>query len=213
VADIFYTLTGENKFRESKNILLISEDRMEAPPSFIFRNVNSSGGDKNGRVNLESRPSAGGFLENPQMGGFGHRTSVDTNPAQDLMRGNWMETSLSQKFFGPENTKVIQAEIKKEVYTRSGNKRWIIDDQSADELQIVMRSIYLQYAKNQENNIPGQIKDLNDLIIEWCVPRILSEIGMYQYYLNDISKMPVPMAHPASQSSAGSKSLPFRKFM
>jgi len=212
VDDIFYTLTGENKFCESKNILLISEDRMEAPPPFIFRNVNSADG-KNGRVNLESRPSAGGFLENPQMGGFGHRTSVDANPAQDLMRGNWTENTLSQKFFGPENTRVIQAEIKKEVYTRSGDKRWVIDDQSIDELQIVMRSIYLQYAKNQDNNIPGQIKDLNDLIIEWCVPRILSEIGMYQYYLNDISKMPVPMAHPASQSSAGSKSLPFRKFM
>ena len=186
---------------------------MEAPPPFIFRNVNSGSEGQNGRVSMEARPSAGGFLDNPQMGGFGHRTSIDKNPAQDLMRGNWLETKLSQKFFGPENTRLIQAEIKKEVYTRSGNKRWVIDDQSIDELQIVMRSIYLQYAKNQDNNIPGQIKDLNDLILEWCVPRILSEIGMYQYYLNDISKLPVPMAHPASQSSAGSKSLPFRKFM
>jgi len=201
----FYTLTGENKIYESKNILLISEDRMEAP-SFI-----ASG--QNGRVNLNSPSSAGGFLKNPQTSGFGHRTSVESNPAQDLMRGNWLETKLSQKFFSPENMRVIQSEIKKEVYTRSGDKRWTIDDQSVDELQIVMRSIYLQYAKNQENNIPGQIQDLNDLIIEWCVPRILSEIGMYQYYLNDISKLPVPMSHPASQSSAGSKSLPFRKFM
>jgi hypothetical protein len=129
------------------------------------------------------------------------------------MRGKWLETKLSQTFFSPENMRTIQNSIRKEVYNRSGNKRWNIDDQSVDELQIVMRSIYLQYSKNQDYNIPGQINDLNDLIIEWCVPRILSEIGMYQYYLNDISKMPVPLAHPASQSSAGSKSLPFRKFM
>jgi hypothetical protein len=186
---------------------------MDAPPPFIFRNNNSSGGGQNGRVSLEPRPSAGGFLENPQMGGFGHRTKVDTSAGHDLMRGNWLETSLSQTFFGPENTRSIQNEVKKEVYNRSGDKKWVIDDQSADELQIVMRSIYLQYSKNQANNIPGQIKDLNDLVIEWCVPRILSEIGMYQYYLNDISKLPVPMSHPASQSSAGSKTLPLRKFM
>jgi hypothetical protein len=186
---------------------------MEAPPPFIFRNVNSSSSQQNGRVSLEARPSAGGFLENPQQGGFGHRISVDTNPAQDLMRGNWTENKLSQTFFGPENTRIIQNEIKNEIYNRSGNKRWVIDDQSVDELQIVMRSIFLQYSKNLDNNIPGQIKVLNDLVIEWCVPRILSEIGMYQYYLNDISKLPVPMSHPASQSSAGTKSLPFRKFM
>jgi hypothetical protein len=184
---------------------------MEAPPPFIFRNVSSS--DQNGRVSLEARPSAGGFLEHPQQAGFAHRTTVDANPAQDLMRGKWLETKLSQTFFSPENMRTIQNSIRKEVYNRSGNKRWNIDDQSVDELQIVMRSIYLQYSKNQDYNIPGQINDLNDLIIEWCVPRILSEIGMYQYYLNDISKMPVPLAHPASQSSAGSKSLPFRKFM
>jgi hypothetical protein len=76
-----------------------------------------------------------------------------------------------------------------------------------------MRSLYLQYSKNLEYNIPGQIRDLNKLVIDWCVPRIMSEIGMYQYYLKDISSLPVPLSHPMSQSSAGTKSLPFRKFM
>ena len=186
---------------------------VNAPPPFIFPNTANYSGGQNGRVNLDARSSAGGFLESPAMGGFTHRTAVDANPAQDLMRGNWIENTLSKRFFGPENTRTIQANIKQEVYDRSGNKRWVIDDQSADELQIVMRSIFLQYAKNLDTDIPGQVKDLNDLVIEWCVPRILSEIGMYQYYLEDISKMPVPMSHPVSQSSAGTKSLPFRKFM
>jgi len=186
---------------------------VNAPPPFIFPNTANLSAGQNGRVNLTSRPSAGGFLENPAMGGFTHRTSVDANPAQDLMRGNWTENKLSQRFFGPDNTRSIQVGIKKEVYDRSGDKRWVIDDQSTDELQIVMRSIFLQYAKNLDTDIPGQVQDLNDLVLEWCVPRILSEIGMYKYYIDDISKMPVPMSHPVSQSSAGSKSLPFRKFM
>jgi hypothetical protein len=73
--------------------------------------------------------------------------------------------------------------------------------------------LFLQYAKNLDYDLPGQISDLNDLVIEWCVPRILSEIGMYEYYLKDISQLPIPLQHPISQSSAGSKSLPFRKFM
>jgi len=182
-------------------------------PSFTFPTTGKFVDGQNGRVNLASRESAGGFLENPSQKGFGHRTAVDSNPAQDLMRGNWGENVLSKKFFGPDNTKGIQTAIKSEVYKRSGDKKWVIDDQSVDELQIVMRSIFLQYAKNLETDISGQIHDLNDLVIEWSVPRILSEIGMYQYYLNDISKMPVPLSWPVSLSSAGSKSLPFRKFM
>jgi hypothetical protein len=167
----------------------------------------------NGRVNLNIRSSAGGFLSNPEKGGFGYRTEVNENPGQDLMRGNWEETALSRRFFGPENMKVIQAAIRNQVYEKSKERKWVIDDQSADELQIVMRSLYLQYSKNLDYDMPGQIRNLNDLVIEWCVPRILSEIGMYEYYLNDISKMPIPMSHPVSQSSAGTKSLPFRKFM
>lgn len=185
-----------------------------APPTFqLFNTTANFVAGQNGRVNLEARPSAGGFLENPAKAGFGYRTSVNESASQDLMRGNWMDTTLSKAFFSPENTQILQNAIRKSVYDRSGEKRWVIDEQSADELQIVMRSLYLQYAKNLEYDIPGQIKDLNDLVVEWCAPRILSEIGMYEYYLNDISKLPVPLPQPMSMSSAGTKSLPFRKFM
>lgn len=162
---------------------------------------------------MDARPSAGGFLADPAKGGFGYRTETDASAGQDLMRGNWAENTLSKVYFSPENTKIIQNAIRKEVYTRSEDKQWVIDEQSADELQIVMRSLYLQYAKNLEHDIPGQIAELNKLVVEWSVPRIMSEIGMYEYYLKDISKLPTPLPQPMSMSSAGSKSLPFRKFM
>jgi hypothetical protein len=186
----------------------------QAPPTFTlpYTTKNFVAG-YNGRVNLDARPSSGGFLANPAQGGFGYRTSVDASAGQDLMRGNWMENTLSKAYFSPENTKIIQNAIRKEVFDRSGEKKWVIDEQSADELQIVMRSLYLQYAKNLEYDVPGQIKDLNDLVVEWCVPRIMSEIGMYQYYLKDISTLPTPLPQPMQVSSAGTKSLPFRKFM
>jgi hypothetical protein len=185
-----------------------------APPPFQFPQTSSSFiAGQNGRVNLQDQPSAGGFLKNPAMGGFSHRTETDANSGSDLLRGNWQENSLSSTFFGPENTRLIQKSIKQAVYEKSGSKKWVIDDQSADELQIVMRSMFLQYAKNLDYDIPGQVQELNRLVVDWCEPRISSEIGMYEYYLKDISKMPIPLEHPVLLSSAGSKSLPFRKFM
>jgi hypothetical protein len=186
----------------------------QAPPTFVFPDTSPRFvGGYNGRVNLEARPSAGGFMNDPAKAGFGYRTAVDENPGQDLMRGNWLETTLSRLFFSPENTKIIQNAIRKDVFDRSGEKRWVIDEQSADELQIVMRSLYLQYAKNLEADIPGQIADLNALVVGWCVPRVMSEIQMYEYYLKDISAMPVPLPQPMQVSSAGTRSLPFRTFM
>jgi hypothetical protein len=185
-----------------------------APPTFVLPNTTTGFiAGQNGRLNLADRPSAGGFLDDPAKGGFGYRTAVDENPGQDLMRGNWLENTLSRTFFSPENTKIIQNAIRKNVYDRSGDKQWVIDEQSADELQIVMRSLYLQYAKNLEFDIPGQINELNRLVIEWCVPRIMSEVQMYQYYLKDISTLPTPMPQPMSVSSAGTKSVPFRTFL
>jgi hypothetical protein len=78
---------------------------------------------------------------------------------------------------------------------------------------MIMRGMYLQYAKNNPFNIEGQIEELNQLVIEWAAPRIISEIEQYQYYLNDISHLPIPLEKPISMSSAGTKSLPLRNMM
>jgi len=169
--------------------------------------------NNNGRVNFDSKASAGGFLADPAKGGFGYRTQVDKDAAESLLRGNWSQNTLSKSFFSPENISALQNAIRHGVFESSGEKKWLIDDQSVEELQIVMRSIYLQYAKNLETNIPGQINDLNGLVIDWCVPHILSELSMYHYYLKDISHLPVPLSHPVTMTSAGTKSMPFRKFM
>ena len=59
----------------------------------------------------------------------------------------------------------------------------------------------------------GQIKELNELVVKWSAPRIVSEIDHYQYYLNDISHLPVPLEKPLNMSSAGTRSLPFKQMM
>lgn len=166
---------------------------------------------QNGRVTFgPSFDSAGKFESLP---GFKHQTEVESNFVDDMLRGNWEHNTLSRTFFSPNNIRIIQNAIRKEVYDRSGDKKYIVDDQSVDELKIIMRGIYYQYARNIDSNVSEQIKDLNDKVINWSVPHILSAVDMYHYYINDISKLPVPMQQPQNISRAGTRSLPTNPFV
>ncbi len=169
-------------------------------------------GGQNGRVNLNPESAAGGSTV-PDSAGFSYPKKTEKVFSGDMLRGNWEHTALSEAFFTQTNAEIIQQKIKEGVYRRSGPKKYVIDDQDVDELKMIMRAMYLQYAKNNPTNIQGQINELNDIIIEWSIPRILSEIDQYQYYLKDISHMPIPLAQPMSMSSAGTRSLPLQPYM
>jgi hypothetical protein len=181
-------------------------------PDFEFPYTTYSPGGQNGRVNLNPRQNIGGNSL-PDSAGFSYPKQTETNFAGDMLRGNWDHTPLSDSFFTRRNVEVIQKEIQKEVYRMSGPKKWIIDAQDVDEIKMIMRAMYLQYAKNDTFNIQGQINELNQLVIKWSAPRIMSEIEQYNYYLNDISHLPVPLQQPMSMSSAGTKSLPFQPML
>ena len=131
----------------------------------------------------------------------------------DMLRGNWETTPVSTAFFSVENVQRLQQLIRKGVYDRSQPKGYVIDDQSTDELKIIMRAIYYQYARNLAADIKSQVDDLNRKVIDWSVPHILSAVDHYFYYLKDISQLPVPMAQPQHLSRAGTKSLPMNPFM
>lgn len=173
-----------------------------------------------GRVNLSAPPSAGGsgtaLGDGTQAGtfpGFGYERTAETQFTGDMLRGNWEKTSLSEAFFSQQNATIIQNEIKRQVYNKSQPKGYVIDDQSVDELKIIMRAIYYQFARNLPTDIPGQIADLNKRVADWSVPHILSAVDHYVYYLKDIDTMPVPLARPVHLSRSGSKSLPLNTFM
>jgi hypothetical protein len=179
-------------------------------PDFQLPYTNYAVGGQNGRVNLTA-PSTGNTV--PDSAGFQYPKQTEVSFAGDMLRGNWDHTPLSDAFFTRKNANRIQIEIRQEVYRMSGPKKYVIDAQDVDELKMIMRAMFLQYAKNNPFNIEGQIKELNDLVVKWSAPRIMSEIEQYTYYLDDISHMPVPLAQPMSMSSAGTKSLPFQPQM
>lgn len=162
---------------------------------------------QNGRVAFADQESGS------TIPGFATDTSVESNFQTDMLRGNWERTPVSEVFFSAGNVEIIQNDIRKAVFERSKPKGYIIDKQSVEELKIIMRAIYLQYARNLPNGIAGQVDDLNIKVINWSVPHILSAVDHYFYYINDISHMPVPLAREQHLSRAGTRSLPSNPFV
>ena len=101
---------------------------------------------------------------------------------------------------------IIQNNIRYKVYINT-EKKHIIDKQSDIELEIVMRSIYLQHSPNLPNQILEQINYLNELVCNWCSEKIIPELYQYIGYLKEIEYMPVPIEHPINISSKGTKTL------
>lgn len=123
---------------------------------------------------------------------------------------NGAKTILTQNdpiylaFFPNKNIELIQNNIKNLVFKQSDG-RYQIENQSYEQLEIIMNSIYLQYCKFQENNIDGQVKELNQLVYNYAIPNILSNIEQYNGYKKDISFMPEPMSRPVNLNKIGLK--------
>jgi hypothetical protein len=184
------------------------------PPDFQLPYTAYALNGQNGRINFTTvtggAEGAGGPFNVP---GFEYGKKAEPNFVGDMLRGNMTPSEVAMAYFTTCNVEAIQQAIRKEVYIRSGPKKYVIDDQDVDELKMIMRGIYYQYAKNNTFDIAGQVKELNKIVIDWSAPRILSEIDQYNYYLKDISHLPVPLMQPVNMSSAGAKSLPFQPFM
>lgn len=180
------------------------------PAEFTLPFTMNAPAGQNGRVAFSdtdfSDKSAG-------LPGYQFETKAELDFKADMLRGNWEVTPLSEAFFSAPNVERIQILIRKGVYERSKPKGYVIDNQSVDELKIIMRAIYYQYARNLPSDIGAQVADLNEKVVNWSVPHILSAVDHYYYYLNDISHMPIPLSQPQHLSRAGTKSLPMQPFM
>jgi hypothetical protein len=166
----------------------------------------------NGRVSFSPRDQGPANQTSfTAVPGFGYRTEVSETEGDDAIRGNLQKTPLSRAYFSPANVQIIQNKIRRDVYDRSKGE-FLIDPQSVDQLMTVMRAMYLQYGRNMPTGIPEQITELNQMVADWCVPRIIAEASMHKTYLHDIQNLPVPMAHPVMLTRTGSKSATFDRF-
>lgn len=117
------------------------------------------------------------------------------NPTEGL----WTSNSLSNAFFSQENIQIIQNGIRAGIYYKS-NGQYVIGPQDCDSLKIVMRSVFLQHSANQLNNISQQIEELNKIVLDYCIQQVYSEAQGYMKYIDDVSTLVVPIAHPVMSS-------------
>jgi hypothetical protein len=157
----------------------------------------------NGRLDLFNMPSGTPLFLQEKV------NTIQKTNFSNAMKYSLENTHLSVTFFSAENVTLLESGIKAEVY-RLSNGKHLIDKQDYDQMYMIMRSIFLQHARHQEGNIPKQIEELNRRVIEYCAPRIMTEIVSYIHYKKDISNLVVPLDKPKSVSK--DKSIEFKRF-
>lgn len=148
----------------------------------------------NGRINIKSPNTSALF----QM--------YDKIPANQCItyrnatEGLWDATPLSNTFFSLQNIQILQNGIRAGVYQRS-NGQYVIGPQDCDSLKIIMRSVFLQHSSNQPTHISEQIIELNKIVLDYCIQQVFSEAQGYMKYVDDVSTLVVPIAHPVQASN------------
>jgi hypothetical protein len=140
---------------------------------------------------------------------FYEQNSLFDNFAQNATKSIIMPSKLSSVFFSRQNVDYIQNRIIQEVY-RISNGKHKIGRQSDTELAIIMRSIYLQFSKNNDTDIRPQIRELDEMVVDECVPIVLNAVEQYIKYKYDVSNLQVPIDLPESQTNKGDKSLEYK---
>jgi len=143
----------------------------------------------NGRVDIKSPNTLNLFAMYDKIPA--NQCTTYRNPTEGL----WDNTLLSSLYFSKENIQIIQNGIRAGIFHKSKGQ-YTIPAQDCDPLKIIMRSIFLQNAANQKNNVTEQIKQLNQMVLNYCIQQVYSEAQGYVKYINDVSTLAIPIAHP-----------------
>jgi hypothetical protein len=160
----------------------------------------------NGRIDLMSST-----FQVPQYNRTNEDTRKNTPYIKEAVRGQLDTNALSSLYFSESNINALQHGIRFLVWKKTCGK-YTISNQSEDELRIVMRSIYLQHSKNLPFGIVEQVKELNGLVLDYCVPKVIEELHMYSAYKRDISTLPIPLDRGVNESIKGKKVLEMNRF-
>jgi len=122
-------------------------------------------------------------------------------------------TMLSDVFFSKKNTSTLQNGIRSGVFKKS-NSQYLIKEQDYDELQIIMRSIFLQkhnYILNI-SNVKDQVKILNQLVLKYSINQVFNAAQGHLKYLQDSTTLVVPLALPIMSKNDNTE-LEFKKWI
>uniref|UniRef100_A0A6C0H7H1 Minor capsid protein P8 central region domain-containing protein n=1 Tax=viral metagenome TaxID=1070528 RepID=A0A6C0H7H1_9ZZZZ len=144
-------------------------------------------------------------------------SNVSGSNTRYLFKNLYGETLLTFLFFSEQNIQNIQNIIRMLVYKEMNQ---VIDNQSTNELLVIMRSIFLEYSahpplidagtpEDQKQKLFGmytrEVSRLNEIVINEIVPKIVSQLQQYLDYLRDASTQPYQMETPQNVSIAGER--------
>lgn len=159
----------------------------------------------NGRVDI-SKPSS------LQIPNFQQKSVNNASFYYEAVQGGFTPNQVSNLFFSCNNIDVLQEGIRYRVYNMT-NGKYVIGRQSDHDLKIVMRSIYLQYAKNLPTNVVEQVRELNGKVLDWATNEVVSNLRQYEKYRQDVSTLPIPLDRGELMTTKGSKTLEIKSFV
>jgi hypothetical protein len=115
---------------------------------------------------------------------------------------------LNKVFFSQGNIDNLQSQIQSAVFSMVGAR---IDRQSDDDLMLIMRSYYLQYARNGPK-VAEELAELNNRVVNFASNRIAVEVEAYRYYRKDILDFPAPIEHPLDTHIYGTRTGELKSF-
>lgn len=127
--------------------------------------------------------------------------------SRESLRGITEESIVSKLFFSPKNVDIVQKRIITEVFRRT-NGAYLIEKQNEEDLQVIMRSMYIQHVRNKYGHLKEQIEELNNIVVDDIVPNVISEINAYIGYLERAFAPRQILDHPQNVSIIGTKTIP-----
>lgn len=94
-------------------------------------------------------------------------------------------TVLEDLFFSADNIDLINKQLMLAVWKKS-DKKYRIGFQEINKLIVVMRYVFIEYAKHLPYNIKGQIEELNCIVVGEIVPNVITNFEQKLGYLRDI---------------------------
>lgn len=119
------------------------------------------------------------------------------------------DTPLNHLFFSQGNIDYLQAQIQTTV---SQMVNASIGRQSDSDLMLIMRSYYLQYARNEPGRLQEELNELNQRVVHFASNRIAVEVEAYRYYRKDIMDFPAPIANPLDTHIYGTRTGELKTF-
>lgn len=122
--------------------------------------------------------------------------------SHDMLNGKHADNVLADNYFSKANIQIVQNALRANVYKKT---KQVIAEQDETQVLLVMRFMYFQYARHLPYKIAEQIKDLNERVVAYLEPLVVSELRQYNIYIQDAYTTLKPQEYPDQTTSYGQR--------